>query len=93
MKLQREETCTWIDVLDRDGAETGRVVPVYIDFTISVDNNYGADADNRRGVRMVEYDIQEIRLDEETARTLLAEEQAQVIRDAEAKFENMDKVW
>lgn len=46
-----------VDVLDGDGFETGRVVPVEIAYVRSVDKSYGADADGRRGVERVEFEI------------------------------------
>lgn len=93
MKSSREQTCFTIEVLDADGQGTGREVDVYIDFFVDVDNAYGADADGNRGVRRVEYQIEDIYIDKWQAKTLLAEEQAQVIRDAEKRFDNMDKHW
>jgi len=82
-----------IEVLTAEGETTGKEVEVYIDFTISVDNAYGADADGNRGERRVEYDVQNVYVQPEVERTLLAEELAQVKRDAEAKFEDGDKHW
>lgn len=93
MKSSREQTCFTIEVLDADGQGTGREVDVYIDYFVDVDNHYGADADGNRGERRVEYQIEHIYIDPWQAKTLLAEEQAQVIRDAETRFDNMDKHW
>ena len=93
MRETKESTMYPIEVLDQDGCTTDREVEVYIDYTISVDSAYGADADGNRGERRVEYDIQDVYVLPEVERTLLAEELAQVKRDAEAKFENSDKHW
>jgi hypothetical protein len=93
MKSSREQTCFTIEVLDADGQGTGREVDVYIDFFVDVDNAYGADADGNRGERGVEYLVEQVAIDKWQAKTLLAEEQAQVIRDAEKRFDNMDKHW
>ena len=93
MRATKESTMYPIEVLDTDSCTTGREVEVYIDFTISVDNAYGADADGNRGERRVEYDVQDVYVQPEVERTLLAEELAQVKRDAEAKFEDGDKHW
>ena len=65
-----------IEVLTAEGETTGKEVEVYIDFTISVDNAYGADADGNRGERRVEYDVQNVYVQPEVERTLLAEELA-----------------
>ena len=93
MMATKESTMYPIEVLTAEGEPTGKEVEVYIDFTISVDNAYGADADGNRGERRVEYDVQDVYVQPEVERTLLAEELAQVKRDAEAKFEDMDKNW
>jgi hypothetical protein len=87
MSYTRKQTEITVDVLDRDGYATDRVVTVQIDYTISVDNNYGADADGRRGIRLVEVEDVEASVAPEVATTLLAEELAQVKADALTQFE------
>lgn len=76
-----------VDVLDRDGYATGRAVTVQINYTIYIDNNYGADADGRRGMRLVEIEDVEASVEPEVAKTLLADELAQVTAHALKVFE------
>lgn len=72
-----------VDVLDEQGDETGRAVPVRVLYHTEVDPAYGADADGRRGVRLVEHAIDNIVcLD----LTLTEAERRQVEADAEAIF-------
>jgi hypothetical protein len=93
MKSSREQTCFTIEVLDRDGQGTGREIDVYVEYFVEVDNSYGADADGNRGERRVFYSIERLDIDRWQVGTLLAEERAQVLRDAERKFNDMDKHW
>ena len=92
MRSTKENTAFEIDVLDQNGDYTGRSVTVCIDYHIDVDNAYGADADGRRGERRVEYEIDQVYLDP-SEDPLLAEELAQVLKEAERRFENADKCW
>jgi hypothetical protein len=72
-----------VDVLDEQGYETGRAVPVRVLYHTEVDPAYGADADGRRGIRLVEHVIDRvICLD----LTLTESERKQVEADAEAIF-------
>jgi hypothetical protein len=82
-----------VEVLDREGHGTGRMVDVFIAYTVSVDNAYGADTDGHRGERRVEYDIQDLTIAAPIKQTLLAEELAQVLYDAEQRFERVEKHW
>lgn len=75
-----------VDVLDAEGYETGRDVPVFVDFTTDVDRNYGADADGNRGALLVEYDVLRCWLEEADAARLTEAERKQVCQDAEANF-------
>ena len=79
-----------IEVLDRDGCTTDREVEVCVDFSIHVDNSYGADADGNRGTRLVEYEVNDIYVSQDVRQTLLEEELAQVLRDAEERFDHSD---
>jgi hypothetical protein len=92
MRSTKEQTAFEIDVLDVNGDYTGRSVTVCLDYHIDVDNAYGADADGNRGERRVEYEIDNVYLDPSEA-PLLAEELAQVIKEAERRFEYSDKHW
>ena len=92
MRSTKENTAIEIDVLDANEEYTGRSVMVCIDYHIDVDNAYGADADGNRGIRLVEYVIDKVYLDPSEA-PLLAEELAQVIKEAERRFEHSDKHW
>jgi hypothetical protein len=72
-----------VEVLDEQGYETGRAVPVRVLYRTEIDPAYGADADGRRGVRLVEHVINKIVcLD----LTLTEAERRQVEADAEAIF-------
>ena len=86
MALSRRLT---IDVLDRDGNETGRSVPVDVEYHLEVDSHYGADADGNRGIRMVEYVIDKVEIPEDHKKNLLEEEVKQVIESAEIEFDEM----
>ena len=78
-----------VNVLDRDGNETGRTVAVNVEYHLEVDSHYGADADGNRGIRVVEYVIDKIEIPEVYKKTLLEEEVKQVIQDAEIEFYEM----
>jgi hypothetical protein len=72
-----------VDVLDEQGYDTGRAVPVRVLYHTEVDLAYGADADGWRGVRLVEHVIHRVMcLDA----SLTEQEREQVEADAEAIF-------
>jgi len=72
-----------VDVLDEQGYDTGRAVPVRVLYHTEVDPDYGADADGRRGIRLVEHVIHRVMcLDA----SLTESERQQVEADAEAIF-------
>jgi hypothetical protein len=72
-----------VDVLDEQGYDTGRAVPVRVLYHTEVDPAYGADADGRRGIRLVDHVIHRVMcLDP----SLTESERKQVEADAEAMF-------
>jgi hypothetical protein len=72
-----------VEVLDEQGYEIGRAVPVRVLYHTEVDPAYGSDADGRRGIRLVEHVIDRvICLD----LTLTESEREQVEADAEGIF-------
>lgn len=73
-----------VNVLDREGYETGRAVPVSLEYVRLVENQYGADADGHRGTLLVEYDV----TNQWTDAVLLKEEEDQVLRDGVKAFLN-----
>lgn len=87
----QEETAFLVNVLDRDGYETGRAVLVYLTYEMDVDASYGADADGNRGETRVEYEVLDCYVDKGDQNTLLAEEERQVLADARANFMRRDK--
>ncbi len=70
-----------VEVLDAAGEETNRTVPVHLEYMQTAES-YGSDADGRRGTVLVSYEV----TDSFTDAVLLAEEEAQVLRDAEERF-------
>lgn len=93
MRTTSNSTMLTIDVLDKDGYETGRTVEVYIEFIVTVEHEYGADADGNRGTTLVEYDMINSYIEPSVRKTLLAEELAQVLGDAQSRFESNEKHW
>ena len=70
-----------VSVLDREGCETGRAVPVNLEYVRTAEP-YGADADGRRGTILVEYNV----TNQWTDAVLLKEEEEQVLRDGVSAF-------
>lgn len=83
-------TVVLINVLDKEGNTTGRTVPVEIEYDLEVDKNYGADADGNRGIPRVVSIPTRIHVPDE--KSLLKEELEQVKADAEAAFEEINKL-
>lgn len=78
-----------IAVLDKDGHETGRAVPVEIEYHLEVDRSYGADADGNNGISRVEYVIDSMDITGCSKGVLLKEEIVQILRDAKTEFNNL----
>ena len=51
------DTTIIVDLTDESGETIGRSIPIQIDYVMTVDQNYGADADGRNGVYLVEREI------------------------------------
>jgi hypothetical protein len=63
-----------------------RTVLVYATYVVDVDANYGADADGNRGVRRVEYDLLDVEVDQDDAKTLTVVEVQEVLEAVPAAF-------
>lgn len=87
-KTTTEQTAILVDLLDADGCPTGREVLVHVEYTCTVDDHYGEDADGHRGVRSVEYEVLHTFLDPDDLKTVNAREAEQALKDAGAIFNN-----
>jgi hypothetical protein len=77
-----------IDITDDEGYETGRTVGVEVEYTVDRDNNYGADADGRRGVvREETTEILDTFIPGATLLGLTSANVEQVLRDVRAILE------
>ena len=90
MRSTTDHTTIWADLLDADGYETGRQIPVLIMFATVVDGSYGEDADGNRGVLKVTIEILSSEIYPSYQATLTPEEQKKVIREAEVVFDQTE---
>jgi hypothetical protein len=86
-----DTTMILVDIVDRDGIETGRSIPVMLDYLKDVDFNYGEDADGNRGSLLVEYEILRAYIDLDDRHRLTQDEAQRAIADAEAIFNSSQK--
>ena len=76
-----------IDLRDVDGNDTGRAIPVTIEYDTLVDPSYGADADGNRSVARTEYVYRDCRIAVEDLLTLNSAQVEQLVTEAKAIFE------
>lgn len=82
-------TCLLIDLTDADGHATGKSVPVFIEYVVEVDSDYGADADGHRGEVRTEYSILDHYIETEDLLTMNSGEVERALADADATFHRL----
>lgn len=82
-----------VEVTDAQGYETGRSVPVLLDYIIETDQSYGEDADGNRGTVLVSYDILDAYLEPDALKDLTADEAERALQTARAYFEHNPTKW
>ncbi len=80
-----------IEVTDNAGYPTGVTVPVTVEFLQEFDEDYGEDADGRRGTPRVSYELVDLAIDHEILRGLTSAEADQVLSEARVIFEERTK--
>ena len=77
-----------IDLVDAEGHELGRTVPVFVDYITIVDKAYGSDADGRQGETRYEREVLDVYIEPEHLKALNSEQVEQVIAEAKEQFAN-----
>lgn len=80
-----------IDLTDADGYPVGQSVPVSVEYVQTITQDCGEDADGRRGMPMIEYDLLDITIDHHAARLLTFAQVEQVIAEAREIFHQRNK--
>ncbi len=80
-----------IEVTDDAGFPTGLTVPVTVELLQEVDEDYGSDADGRRGMPRMSYELIDLEIDHDTLKSLTSDEVEQVMNEAKAIFEERTK--
>ena len=91
MLISAATSTVLVDLTDAEGRAIGRSVPVDIEYVQTITQNYGEDADGRRGEPVIEYDFLGASMDTETLRTLTIAQAEQVIAEARAIFHQRNR--
>ena len=81
-----------IDLVDAEGYELGRTVPVFVDYITTVDRAYGEDADGRQGEIRFDREILDVYIEAAHVKTLTSEQAEQVLDEALEQFANRRRV-
>ena len=93
MTMTASSTVIMVDLKDAEGYPTGRSVPVQLDYVVTVEQAYGADADGRQGMPRVEYAVLDQFIDLADLVTLNSMEVEQALAEATAIFHQRPKHW
>lgn len=87
------QTVITVELTDACGYPTGKSVPVWVDYCVEVDKDYGADADGARGSLRVEHSFLTAHIEPEDLKGLTAAEAEQALGEAETIFYQAKKYF